>query len=201
MKYSFAGPMLIGTVFISCANATTVHIKNSCAYPIHYAYAYTQGADPEIIIPSQGTHQTELKEALPNGKPDVVSMKFHKGAGLESGILQVEMSKEIRSGRNGDEIYSTGFHWNLSHNDGQKSGSTGLSPFRQDDVVVRPQGAGTGQGTRSPVICPKHSVCKDSYQFPTDDLKMRHCPIDLGGFEIETCPPNGIWKRAQEFFA
>ncbi|KAG4429258.1 hypothetical protein IFR05_015254 [Cadophora sp. M221] len=202
MKYSLAAAIvtIVGLAKLaSPVEATAITFTNNCNFAVYYHHVWHEGEDPQVyvIAPNGGESSQTMIEPYDDNQRNGSVIKLHKGAGLTSGILQFEYTKEYDSAARFPGVY-----WDLSHVDGDSPGVPGRSPFRDDNVMAIPIGAGRGVGSCVDVFCEAGEICYGSYQFDKDDVKCRYCPLELDSFEVEFCPiGNGARKRGLEFSA
>ncbi|KAH9205134.1 hypothetical protein DL95DRAFT_417676 [Leptodontidium sp. 2 PMI_412] len=199
MKYSIAAAIATVVGFASPAIASAVTFTNNCDFPFYYSKAWHGGEDFQVyvIAPHGGEGYEEMVEPPAGGVARGAVIKFHKGDGLTSGILQFEYTKEYDSAKRVKGIY-----WNFSHVDGDSPGVPGVSPFHDVGVMAIPLGTGRDVGTCTDIHCEAGEECKGSFLFDLDNIKVKHCSLELASFEVEFCPiDNGAHKLGLEFSA
>ncbi|KAH7018606.1 uncharacterized protein B0I36DRAFT_368613 [Microdochium trichocladiopsis] len=167
-------------------SAGSLKIKNHCSGTVNIVISHNGGCDygQSKKCIRDGGKPYQIKS---NGSTSFAWIGDGKGASLKISksdpkkILQYEYAL-VKSGD------YKGLYWDLSDLDGSGNGLVG-TPFRGDNVHVKPSGNGAGKGTCVPIKCAANKVCLDSYQHP-DDPNTKWCPVDTGDIWIALCQPN-----------
>ncbi|KAH7363862.1 hypothetical protein BKA65DRAFT_545777 [Rhexocercosporidium sp. MPI-PUGE-AT-0058] len=171
MKYSITTAIVTVVGLASPTIASTITFTNNCNFLVYYQHAWHKGEGEKSIAlaPNGGKDYEDMKEIIEaDGTAIGAAIKFHRGDGLTSGILQFEYTKE----RDGT-MRVPGIYWNFSHVDGARSGVPGPSPFDNSGVMAIPVGTGRGVGSCTDIHCEAGEVCSGSFLFDLDNTKVK----------------------------
>jgi len=187
----------------SAALAANWNFNNWCGIDIYIVQSHNGGCDaaPDGTCISNGGQPLHIPAS--NGSPVSVQLaSIADGAGTSVKIAKdpsMDMTLQYEyTIANGD---APGIYYDLSNLDGAGHGLVG-TPFEHDNIKLSPTGSAVNTGACVPIRCQADQVCVESYQHP-DDSNTKTCPLDIGDFNIDLCPPNTqFWqKRAVKFIA
>ncbi|KAJ1323546.1 hypothetical protein MN608_10790 [Microdochium nivale] len=194
-----ATKLALGAVMAALAttgSAGSLKIKNHCSATTNIRIAHAnkcefgQGGQTKCINKGAKPYQIKTGKSISFswiGDGQGASVKMYKDAFNK--VLQFEYAL-TKTG-----AYK-GLYWDLSDIDGAGPDHAG-TPWRKDNVHIKPSGNGAGSGTCEPLKCKANEICRDSYQRPADK-KTRYCPVNTGDMWIALCQPNSQFNARAE---